>query len=239
MEKVLAKERAERYQSAADLVADLKPLGRQIEFSASFPSLGSDTTRILPSTDGLGEATRPPAAVTSILETARSSRALLAVITFVILAASGLGFWYYRNYSAARPIESIAVMPFVNESGNADVDYLADGIAETLINSLSRLPGLAVKGRSSVFEYKDRDVDEKTVAAKLDVQALLKGRVVQRGDDVTLYLSLEDGATGNRLWGQTYNRKFAEIVSLQSEIAGDVSPDDFPLTPDPVEQTQS
>ena len=219
-EKILAKERSERYQNAAELIADLKPLGREIEFSQSF---GSDTTRIMPLSESHGEATRPLAAETSILETARSSRALLAAFAVLVLAAAGLGYWYLRNYSAARPIESIAVMPFVNQSGNADVDYLADGIAETLINSLSRLPGLAVKGRSSVSRYKDPNIDEKAVAAELGVQALLKGRVVQRGDDVTLYLALEDGATGNNIWGKTYNRKFAEIVSLQSEIASDVS----------------
>jgi TolB-like protein len=73
-------------------------------------------------------------------------------------------------------------------------------MAETLINSLSRMSGLSVKGRSSVFRYKDRDIDEKIVAGELGVQALLNGRVVQRGDDITLILSLDDAATGDRLW---------------------------------------
>ena len=218
--KALAKDRSERYQTAAELISDLKTVLWRTDLESSF---AEDNTRLFPAGDG--EATRGPVARTTVLETVRSPRiALLAIVAFVVLvAAAALGYWYFGNYAGRRQIESIAVMPFVNQSGNADVDYLADGMAETLINSLSRVSGLSVKGRSSVFRYKDRDIDEKIVAGELGVQALLNGRVVQRGEDLTLFLSLDDAATGDRLWGKTYSRKFADLVTLQSEIARDVS----------------
>jgi TolB-like protein/Tfp pilus assembly protein PilF len=114
-------------------------------------------------------------------------------------------------------------MPFVNESGNADVEYLSDGMTESLINSLSQLPKLNVKARSSVFRYKGKDVEPQDIAAKLSVQALLNGRVIQRGDGLTLYLSLVDAYNGNLIWGEQYNRKLTDLVALQQEIARDVS----------------
>ncbi|MDQ3474029.1 MAG: hypothetical protein M3447_09855, partial [Acidobacteriota bacterium] len=123
----------------------------------------------------------------------------------------------------AAAIESIAVMPFVNESGNADVEYLSDGMTETLINSLSQIPNLSVKARSSVFRYKGKEIEAKTIAAELNVQAILTGRVIQRGDQLTLNLELIDARTENILWGNRYERKSSELIALQTEIARDVS----------------
>ncbi|MEP6944779.1 MAG: tetratricopeptide repeat protein, partial [Acidobacteriota bacterium] len=117
----------------------------------------------------------------------------------------------------------IAVMPFVNESGNADVEYLSDGMTETLIKSLSQIPNLNVKPRSSVFRYKGKDTDLQTIAKELNVQAILNGRVVQRGDSLTLSLELVDISKDSVIWTESYNRKQSDLVSLQSEIAKDVS----------------
>jgi tetratricopeptide (TPR) repeat protein len=96
-------------------------------------------------------------------------------------------------------------------------------MTESLINSLSQLPKLAVKARSSVFRYKGKDIEPQTVGNELSVQAVLNGRVVQRGDNLTLSLELVDTKTGNQIWGEQYNRKFTDIVSLQNEIAREVS----------------
>jgi TolB-like protein/Tfp pilus assembly protein PilF len=115
------------------------------------------------------------------------------------------------------------VMPFVNESGNADLEYLSDGMTETLISSLSQLPNLNVKARSSVFRYKGKETNAKTLGKELNVQAILNGRVTQHGDQLTLSLELVDVATENAIWSQQYNRKQTDLVSLQSEIARDVS----------------
>jgi TolB-like protein/Tfp pilus assembly protein PilF len=135
-----------------------------------------------------------------------------------------VGFAFYRR--GAKPetgIASIAVMPFVNEGGNADVEYLSDGMTETLISSLSQLPNLNVKARSSVFRYKGKETSPQTVAKDLHVQAVLNGRVVQRGDQLTLSLELIDAQTENVIWSEQYVRRQADLVSLQSEIARDVS----------------
>ncbi|MBK6724790.1 MAG: hypothetical protein IPG58_16440 [Acidobacteria bacterium] len=114
-------------------------------------------------------------------------------------------------------------MPFVNESGNADVEYLSDGMTETLIRSLSQLANLQVKPRSSVFRYKGKETDSKTVGKELNVPAILNGRVVQPGDQLTLNLELIDVQKDVVLWSEQYNRKQTDLVSLQSEIAKDVS----------------
>jgi TolB-like protein/Tfp pilus assembly protein PilF len=118
---------------------------------------------------------------------------------------------------------SIAVLPFVNASGDPNMEYLSDGMTESLINSLSQLPNFAVKARSTVFRYKGKEADPQTVGSELNVQAVLNGRVAQRGDDLTLSLELVDAKTGNQIWGEQYNRKTADLVALQGEIARNVS----------------
>jgi len=146
----------------------------------------------------------------------------LAVLIGAVLILIG-GFFGYRYFSPAKQIDSIAVMPFVNESGNAEVEYLSDGMTETLISSLTKLPNLNVKSRSSVFRYKGKETDAKTIGNELNVQSILNGRVAQRGDQLTLSLELVDAATDNAIWSQQYSRKQSDLVSLQSEIARDVS----------------
>ena len=145
-----------------------------------------------------------------------------AIIGVALVVICALGYFYWpRNRTSS--IQSIAVMPFVNESGNADVDYLSDGMTETLISSLSQLPNLNVKARSTVFRYKGKTTDAKTIGKELNVQAVLNGRVVQHGDQLILSLELVDVQTENAIWSEQYNRKQSDLVSLQSEIAHEVS----------------
>ena len=139
-----------------------------------------------------------------------------------LLLAVG-GFFGYKYFSPTKQIESIAVMPFVNESKNEEVEYLSDGMTETLIKSLSNLPNLNVKPRSSVFRYKGKDTDLKTIGKELNVEAILNGRVIQRGEQLTLSLELVDVQNDKVLWTESYQRKQSDIVTLQSEIAKDVS----------------
>ena len=151
----------------------------------------------------------------------RAAKPLAVLIVAVVILVGG--FFGYRYFSPTKQIESIAVMPFVNESGNADVEYLSDGMTETLIKSLSELPNLNVKPRSSVFRYKGKDTDLKTIGKELNVEAILNGRVVQRGEQLTLSLELVDVQNDKVLWTESYGRKQSDLVSLQSEIAKDVS----------------
>jgi eukaryotic-like serine/threonine-protein kinase len=145
------------------------------------------------------------------------------VLALVLLVIAAVGYYAFFARAGSGTIGSIAVMPFVNESGNADVEYLSDGMTESLIGSLSQLPNLNVKARSSVFRYKGKEFDLPKIAQELKVQAILTGRVIQRGDQLTLSLELMDARTENALWSEQYNRKQADLVSLQSEIAHDVS----------------
>ena len=146
----------------------------------------------------------------------RSSFAAIGVIALV--AALTLSYTYFFS---RRSINSIAVMPFVNESGNAELEYLSDGMTETLIASLSKLPDLQVKASSSVFRYKG-STDTQTIGKELNARAVLYGRVVQRGEDLVLHVELVDAQTENSLWGQTYNKKLSNLIALQGEVARDL-----------------
>ena len=148
-------------------------------------------------------------------------RLLFAPVALAVIVLGG--FFGYRYVTQAKQINSIAVMPFVNDSGNPETEFLSDGMTETLINSLSQIPNLSVKARSSVFRYKGKEIDPKKVASELGVQAILTGRVVQRGDQLTLSVELIDGLTENTIWGNKYERKGSDLVALQSEVARDVS----------------
>lgn len=152
-----------------------------------------------------------------------SKKHIYLSLLVVGLVALG-GFLGYRFFASGnKQIESIAVMPFVNESGNADLEYLSDGMTETLIGSLAQLPSLNVKARSSVFRYKGRETDARTIGNDLKVQAILNGRIAQRGDQLMLSLELVDARTENAIWSQQYVRKQTDVLTLQSDVARDVS----------------
>src|SRR5499427_5210290 len=240
IKKALQKSADERYQTVKDLQLDLKNLKRELEFSeqlerSQIPGFTKPTNV---KTSGIDEAvTVLQPADTSTLKSLPGQdsaiqtqsgkikrRQFSVVLGLIVLLAIGVGSWFVaKRGGSTKQIESIAVMPFVNESGNADVEYLSDGMTDTLIGSLSQLPNLNVKARSLVYRYKNKDIDPRTIGKDLSVQALLNGRVVQRGDDLRLYLELVDTQTGDRIWGDQYDRKQTDLVSLQSEIALDVS----------------
>lgn len=145
-----------------------------------------------------------------------------AVVAVVVLVGGFFGYRYFST-SGSKQISSIAVMPFVNESGNTDVEYLSDGMTETLISSLSSLPNLSVKPRSTVFRYKGKETDPQTIGKELNVQAVLNGRVAQRGQDISVFVELIDISLDKVVWSETYNRKQSDLVTLQADIAREVS----------------
>ena len=148
---------------------------------------------------------------------------LVVVVAAIVLVLGG-GFFGLRYFRAdAKQINSIAVMPFVNESGNADIDYLTDGMTDTLISGLSQVPNLSVKAHTSVFRYKGKDIPSRTIANDLQVQALVSGRVTQHGDQMSVSVDLIDPQTESVLWSNKYDRKQTDLVSLQTDIAKDVS----------------
>jgi TolB-like protein/Tfp pilus assembly protein PilF len=153
----------------------------------------------------------------------RKYRYALGVTFFALLLLAV--WWVYRSFRNPAPIssESIAVLPFANDSGDPNIEYLSDGLTDTLITSLSQLPNLSVKARSTVFRYKGKNVSPHQAGKDLSVQATLNGRVSQHGNDLTLHIELDDVDTENALWSADYNRLTTNLVSLQKEIVRNVS----------------
>ena len=222
--KSLQKKADERYQTVKDLLIDLKNLKHDLDFTAELERSGK-RTKAEQSEPTQAQSTHTRSSAEYIASGIRQYKGVFTVaLAVLLLGALGFGYWFYNHRSStATQIESIAVLPFQNASGNPDVEYLSDGMTELLINSLSQLPKLNVKGRSSVFRYKGKEVEAQTIGTDLNVQAVLMGRITQRGDELILNLSLEDARTGNRIWGEQYNRKLMDLVVLQGEIARDVS----------------
>lgn len=134
----------------------------------------------------------------------------------------GAGIWHWRGSSSTPRNESIAVIPFTNVGGNANADFLSDGLTESLIDSLAHVPQLKVKSRDSVFRYKSKDVDLQQIGKESAVDALLTGRVVQSGDTIRVSADLISVQDSTEIWGEHYERNAADILSLQHQITSDV-----------------
>jgi serine/threonine protein kinase/Tfp pilus assembly protein PilF len=196
--KALEKDRALRYQSAAEMLADLKRLRRD-----------SSSARV--------EIAAEPSS------SEKNKTLLWAIGGVVALALLAGAAFLWRSRSGGEQITSVAVMPFVNASNDPNSEYLSDGITESLINNLSQLPNLTVMARSSVFRYKGRDVDPQTVAKDLKVQALVTGRIVEHGDQLIISSELIDARTNRNLWGDQYDRKLSDALAVQQEITSAIS----------------
>jgi eukaryotic-like serine/threonine-protein kinase len=123
----------------------------------------------------------------------------------------------------SKMIDSLAVLPFENASADSEMDYLSDGITEAIINSLSQFPKLRVVPRNTVFRYKGREIDLRTVGRELNVRAVLVGRVVQHGGDLIVKIELVDVVNESQLWGEHFNRKFSDIFAVQAVISQEIS----------------
>jgi serine/threonine-protein kinase len=215
--KALRKNRDERYQSTKEILLDLKSLKERLHFEREFER------SVVPGFER-GSLAEDRATREGVAKTDKRALVRLALTAATAILVAGIaGVYLYKARSARTTIDSIAVLPFINVGRNPDLEYLSDGMTDSLINSLSQLPNLSVKARNSVFRYKGMDVDPQKLSSDLSVQAVLNGRIVQHGDDLTLYLSLVDGRNGNQIWGDQYDRKLSDIVPLQSEIARDVA----------------
>ena len=159
------------------------------------------------------------------------SRSRTWIYVVVIAGFISIGLFFLGRYTARTskaqlselPAKSIAVLPFDNQNRDPDTDYLSDGIPESIINSLSQLPNLKVMSRNSVFHYKGKDADAQAVAKELKVQAVLTGRMTQRGDGLSISVELINAQDNSQIWGQQYNRKLADVFAMQEEIAKEIS----------------
>jgi serine/threonine-protein kinase len=150
-------------------------------------------------------------------------RSVAAFAVLGLLVAAGA--WYASRHRAApvepgAAIRSIAVFPFANSSGDEGAEYLSDGITESLINNFSRLTKLRVIARTTMFRYKGKDVDPQAIGRDLGVDAALTGRVFRQGDTLAIQAELMRVSDGSQLWGDRFDRKLADMLAIQDEIAG-------------------
>src|SRR5437016_2840222 len=204
--KALEKDRDLRYRTASDIRADLQRLKRDTDSARALPYLSGPSPRQTirkhwPHFIWLG--------------------VLVVVSLLLALNAGNMRERLFGGTGAGR-IDSIAVLPFANVSKDPKTEYLSDGITESLINSLSQLPNLAVMSRNTVFRYKGQSTDPQKVGHDLHVRAILTGRLIQTGDELMISVNLEDVENSRQIWGEQYNRKLSNLVSVQQEIAGDI-----------------
>ena len=161
-------------------------------------------------------------------------RIRFAIASTVILILGASAFFIFHSLrthpaaieSVSNPAvleKSVAVLPFDNQNRDPNIDYLSDGITESIIHSLSQLSQLKVMARSTVFQYKGKEVDPRKVGHDLGVGAVVMGRLLQQGDNLTIRTELVNVSDGTELWGQQYNRKVADVFAVQEEIAKEIS----------------
>jgi serine/threonine-protein kinase len=192
--KCMEKDTARRYQSARELAVDLSNLKRDTE---------SGVTATIP-------VRKTP------------SRAAVVGVAVAAVAMVVVGFLLIRSdlwLSSGDAIESIAVLPFENGTGDTESEYLCDGLTESLINTLSQIPELKVISRRSAFAFKGSEEDPETIGRKLGVEALLLGRMVQRGDQLAVSAELVDVSDSHQLWGGRYSRDQTDVLAIEEDLA--------------------
>jgi serine/threonine-protein kinase len=201
--KALKKNRDERYQTATELAADLTRLRVALTAGAA-PANPRARSR----TSG---RFRVPAIVHSWIT--------VVVAAGILAVLAGL----YLPGGRGHAIDSVAVLPFANASADAGLEYLSDGITEGIIGSLSELPQLRVMARDTVFSYKGKQVDARSVARELKVRAVVTGRINERDKTLTVGAELVNAADGSELWGEQYTRQLSDVLVVQEEIARQIS----------------
>ena len=217
LSKMLRKDKAARYQNAQDFLTDLRQLPA--------PPPANETQPGARSTKEISAITTRENVAGGLLSKARRNKwPLLAAALPLVLLVVAISTWLTRE----QP-DSLAILPFTYASNdpqlmaNPDREYLSDGMTESVINNLSQLTNLKVIARSSVFRYKGKVLDVQTVGRELNVRAVLTGEIKQAGDDVRIAVELMDVEGNRSIWGDTYQRKTADIQSIQRDIAKNVS----------------
>jgi eukaryotic-like serine/threonine-protein kinase len=220
VEKSLTKDKDERYQLAKDLGSDLKRLKQRLDLDVELKRSITPEEELRRRTIAANSPESTQA--TSGAEYVVGKRhKFIAAIALAVVVAVLLSFAYYKysRTNRSEAISSVAILPFVNVSGDQNMEYLSDGLSESIINNLSQMGHLKVISRGSVFRYKGKEVDVTEVAQALNVQAVVTGRVVQVGDQLQVSAELVDVRDKTQLWGEQYNRKTRDLLAVQTEIS--------------------
>jgi eukaryotic-like serine/threonine-protein kinase len=227
--RCLAKDPEDRYQTIKDVAIELRELRRELLDGAGIdtvatPSGGNLSGAQTSSREGVGSTAEPPPSSTAyIISGFKQHKFAVAVVLLVVLAAVIGLVVYLRVGNTGAAIDSIAVLPFVNQNGDADTEYLTDGLTESIINNLSQLSNLRVIPSTSVSHYKTKQIEPLAAGKDLGVRVILTGRIWQRGDNLMVSTSLIDVRENKQLWGQQYNRPVADALAVQQEISREIS----------------
>jgi serine/threonine-protein kinase len=231
--RCLAKDKDERYQSIKEVAIELKELRRELDAGTDYDTTVSpptSTERRLVTDSGSTPQTAarsgsiPPAVSSAeyVVQGLKGNKLVVALSLVILIGGGGFFAYYLHARTNEVAIESIAVLPFDNSSSDQDTEYLADGLTESLIYRLSQLPNLKVSPRSVVFHYKGKETDPFKVGKELGVNAVLSGRITQRGDNLNITAELVDVRYNKLLWGERYDRKASDLMATQREMAGEI-----------------
>ena len=226
IDKALEKNRELRYQSASDLRADLKRLRRDTSSNRAALTISQPWTPGPPAVaerPSSGRQTVAPAAEASSPSQAPAPSRMRQVVALAVLATllAAAGAWYFLLRE--KPLDSLAVLPFVNVGGDQNSEYLSDGITESIINNLSQIPQLSVRSFSAVAHFKGKEPDPQASGKELKVRAVLTGRLVRRGGEFTVSAELVDVSGNRQIWGSQYTRNVDDILTTQQEISREIS----------------
>jgi eukaryotic-like serine/threonine-protein kinase len=230
--KALAKDRFKRYQTITDLKLDLEQLRDELHYSDSPETAEATTTRStradmlssVPTTaksraDTVTERAQVSTTDSKLHEKRSGWLAYGLIGVLALLAVSGVIYFA----SSSPPINSVAILPFINDSKDPNAEYLSDGLTESIINSLSQLPNLKVMSRNAAFRFKGSNVDPVDAGRNLNVGAVLTGRLVKLEDRLVIKTELIKVQDGSQLWGAEYNTSLADIFSVQDEVSKKIS----------------
>jgi serine/threonine protein kinase len=221
--KALRKDREERYQTIKDLLIDLRNLRKELELEAEMErSAPPATSRVLGSGQSAAAAHSSSSDKYIVTEIKQHKRGTAIFILATLISVIAI-FASFHFLNSNKTINSLAVLPFVNATADPNTEYLSDGITESLINNLSRLPHMKIMSRSSVVRYKGKETDVQTIGRELGVEAVLTGRVMQRNDELSISIELVDARDNSHIWGEQYNRKLSDILAVQEAISREVS----------------
>ncbi|HUP61439.1 MAG TPA: protein kinase [Thermoanaerobaculia bacterium] len=200
VQRCLEKSRGERFQSARDLAFALRAIGTSTSLTFEAP------------------------------EERRKRKWIWGSVALALIVGTGVAYYFTRHEitiapsaAPAQQSRSLAILPFVNATGDREAEYLSDGITETLINTISQVPGVRVMSRTSVFHYKGRDADPRRVGRELNVSAVVSGRVETIGDRLVVSAELIDANDNSQIWGNRYQAARADLFAVQQWIASEIA----------------